>query len=139
MFKNPQPYFGIDLIEKGSGRTFWTHKASVWHDLFESVQEMVQSGQAEPISDMFNGTISCPVRAVPKGDNDTETFRSAKGQNIQQWIMLVPMPGDIDSSEYINKFISSFQALCKKSHIQSAYKSGIYAITQHVGMLNQIA
>ena len=53
--------------------------------------------------------------------------------------MLVPMPGDIDSSEYVNKFISSFQALCKKSHIRSAYKSGIYAITQHNGMLNQIA
>ena len=114
-------YFGLDLVEEASERTFWTHKASVWHDLFESVQDIAQTGQVESISDIFNGTLACALRAVPNGSNDTETFRSAKGQNIQHWILLVQMPVDVDSSEYIQDFIQQFQDICKKSSICSAY------------------
>jgi hypothetical protein len=49
---------------------------------------------------MFIGTIACAVRAVPNGSNDTATFQSRKGQNIQHWIMLVPMPVEIDLIEF---------------------------------------
>ena len=76
---------------------------------------------------------------LPNGPNDTVTFQSGKGQNIQQWIMLVPMPVDIDLSDYIQTFALKFQELCKKLYIHSAYKSGVSGITQHTGMLNQIS
>ena len=92
-----------------------------------------------PISKMFNGILPCPVRAVPDGPNEIKTFKSVKGQNIQHWIMLVPMPAHIDSSEYIPQFIASFQALCRKAFIQSAYKSGGIAMTQHSGLIAQIS
>ena len=53
--------------------------------------------------------------------------------------MLVPMPVDIDSSKYINEFISMFQAVSKKIFTRSAYKSGVDAITKHHGMMNAIS
>ena len=139
VLKKKKEYFGLDLVEEGSERTYWTHKASIWKGLFESVQEMALTGEVDSISDMFNGVLACPVRAVPNGPNDTKTFKSVKGQNIQHWIMLVPMPVDIDSSEYIKEFIHCFQDLCKKLFIRDAYKSGVNAISQHPGMLNQIS
>ena len=52
--------------------------------------------------------------------------------------MLVPMPADIDFSEYIPQVIASFQALCRKAFIHSAYKSGVVAITKHNGLIAQI-
>ena len=132
-------YFGLDLVEDGSERTLWTHKASIWQQLFESVQDLAKTGQVASISTMFNGILACPVRAVPNGPNETQTFKSVKGQNIQHWIMLVPMPIDIDSSKYISQFIANFQGLCQKAFIRSAYKSGVISITQHPGLLGQIS
>jgi hypothetical protein len=137
--KKVHQYFGLDLVEDGTERTIWTHKASVWQQLFESVQDLAKTGQVASISKMFHGIIACPVRAVPNGPNDIETFRSVKGQNIQHWIMLVPMPIDIDSSEYISQFIATFQGLCQKPFIRSAYKSGVISITQHPGLITQIS
>jgi hypothetical protein len=90
------------------------------------------------MSEMFNGNAACGVRAIPNGKNDIQTFKSVKGQNIQHWILLAPMPGDIDSSEYIPEFISKFQALCKRPYIRSAYKTGVEAITKHSGLVSQI-
>lgn len=49
------------------------------------------------------------------------------------------MPAEIDSSEYIPQFIASFQALCKKAFIKSAYKSGVAGITKHQGLISQIS
>ena len=123
-------------MEVVSGRTFWAHKAKVWEDLFESVQDFAKKGQCDPISDMFNGVLSCPVRAIPNGPNETETFQSVKGQKIQHWILLVPMPADIDFMNYIKKFLSCFHQLCKKPFVKSAYKSGVEAITTHAGLIN---
>ena len=134
-----QQFFGLDLVEDGQERTFWTHKATVWQQLFESVQDLSKTGQVAPISKMFNGILPCPVRAVPNGPNEIENFKSVKGQNIQHWIMLVPMPADIDSLEYIPQFLASFQALCRKAFIRSAYKSGVIAITKHDGLIAQIS
>ena len=138
IFKKKQ-YFGLDLIDEETERTLWTHKPSVWQSLFQSVLEYAKTGQIEAISDMFNGILSCAVRAVPNGPNETKTFTSVKGQTIQHWIMLVPMPADIDSSEYIPKFICNFQTLSNKQYIRSAYKSGVNGITQHPGLCNQIS
>ena len=53
--------------------------------------------------------------------------------------MLVPMPSGNDYSEYIPLFLSKFQALYQKAYIQSAYKSGVVAITQHPGLISQIS
>ena len=136
---NSQKYFGFDLVKDNTERTIWTHKASVWTDLFSSVQELAKTSQAETISEMFNGIFTCAVRADPKGSNEIQTFRSNKGQNIQHWIMLVPMPADIDYSEYIHLFIGSFQHLCKKQFIRSAYKSGVQGFTSHHGLLSQVS
>ena len=88
---------------------------------------------------MFKGILACPVRAIPNGPNETQTFKSPKGQNIQHWIMLVPMPADIEPSKYIPKFISKFQDLCKKPFIRSAYKTGAVNITQHFGLISQVS
>jgi hypothetical protein len=114
--KKTQQYFGLDLIEEVNERTYWTHKPSIWHEIFVNVIQMAKTGDAESISDMFNGTLSCPVRATPNGTDEeqTETFKSAKGQIIQHWIMVVPMPPDIDCYEYIQEFIHQFQGLWKK-------------------------
>ena len=120
-------------------QTLWTHKPSVWQDLFEGVQDMAKKDQAVPISDMFNGILSCPVQAVPKGPNETKTFKSAKGQNIQHWLLLVPMPLGIVISDYVQKFICTFQDLCNKTYIRYAYKAGVCAITSHFNLINQIS
>src|SRR5687767_15688319 len=100
---------------------------------------MAAEGKVAPISDMFNGILACAVRADPNGPSEMKTFKSAKGQHIQHWIMLVPMPPDIDSSEYIPLFIRTFQSLCKKSTIRSAYHSGMLGITQNSVLLNAIS
>ena len=106
----------MDPIEEVNKRTVWTHnKASVWKDVFASVLELGQDGKVETISDMFNGITAGAIRAVPKGPNVTESFRSGKGVDIQHWIMLVPMPADVVSSEYVMEFISNFHDLCKKN------------------------
>jgi len=82
--------------------------------------------------------LACPVRAVPNGPNEPETFMSAKGQTIQHWIMLIPMPADIDTSEFIPLFISEFTSLSKKAFIRSAYHYQLSNISKHPGLLNQI-
>ena len=57
---------------------------------------------------MFDGTLTCAVRADPNGPSEIKTFRSGKGQNIYHWIMLVPIPADIDSLKYIPRLSPSF-------------------------------
>jgi hypothetical protein len=136
--KKKQQYFGLDLVEEETERTVWTHKPSTWQCLFETVHEFAETGKLAAISTMFNGILASPVRAVPNGPNEIKSFRSQKGQIIQHLIMLVPMPADIDSSEYIPQFISKFQDLSKKQFIRSAYQTGIAGITQHSGLLHQI-
>ena len=132
-------YFGLDLVEAETERTFWTHKPNIWQDLFATVKEYAMTGQVEPISSMFDGVLCCPVRAVSKGPNEVQTFLSGKGQKVQHWIMLIPMPIDIDAASYVQEFLSSFQKLCKKQYIRSAYKSAVVQITQHLGFINHIS
>jgi len=134
-----QHYFGLDLVDEDKERTHWTHKAGVWQGLFEGAIEMAKVGQAEPISDAFDGILSSGVRATPNGPNKIETFKSAKNKYIQHWIMLVPMPTDVEYSEYIPQFLSKFQDLYKKPYIQSAYKTGVEGIIQHPTLLNQVS
>ena len=87
---------------------------------------------------MFNGILACQVQTYPNGCNEIQTFKTAKGQNIQHWIMLVAMPAEIVSSEYIPEFICQFQRLCKKPYIRSTYKSGVNALSQHHGLMTAI-
>ena len=134
-----QQYFGLDLVDGEMEQTNWTHKPSVWQDLFESVFEIAANGQGEAIHDMFKGILACQVQASPNGCNEVETFRTGKGQNIQHWILLVPMPVEINFSEYITEFLSTFQSLCKKQYIRSAYKSGVRAISEHHGLMTAIS
>ena len=132
-------YFGLDLVEEETERTVWTHKASVWKDIVQSIFELAERGStSESINKIFHGLLACPVRAVPNGPNEPETFRSAKGQNIQHWIMLIPFPADIDILEYIPLFISEFTTLTKKGYIRSAYHYQVSNISKHPGLLNQI-
>ena len=53
--------------------------------------------------------------------------------------MLVPIPPDIDSLEYIPLFISNFQTLCKKPYIRSAYKAAVGDISHHEGLITQVS
>ncbi len=106
--KTTTHYFGLDLVDEDKERTHWTHKADVWKNLFEGVIEMTKIGQTECIDDAFDGILSSPVRAAPNGLNEIETFKSSNKKNIQHWIMLVPMPTDVDYSEYIPLFLSKF-------------------------------
>lgn len=137
--KVTQQYFGLDLVEAGTERTLWTHKANIWENLFDTVKELSMKGDIEPISDMFDGILSCPVRAISNGPNEIETLVSGKGQKIQHWIMLIPMPADVDSENYIQEYLSTFLELCKKDHIRSAYKSGVEAFTKHPKLMEQIS
>jgi len=136
-----QQYFGLDLVDEDKERTHWTHKASVWHDLFESVIEMAKTDpeQVASIDPAFHGILHCPVRASPNGPNETKMFKSARNQSIQHWIMLVPIPSEMNHPKYIAQFLSKFQVLYKKPFIQSAYKCGAEAITTHEGLLNQVS
>jgi hypothetical protein len=138
MQKITQQFFGLDLVEAGTERTLWTHKPNIWGGLFETVKEIAKKGQIEAISDMFDGVVSCPVRAVCKGPNEIETVISAKGQKIQHWIMLIPMPADVDPAGFIQVFLSTFHELCKKEYIRSAYKSGVEGLTKHQGLISQV-
>jgi hypothetical protein len=132
-------YFGLDLVEEETEKTVWTHKASVWKDIVQSIFELAKHGKTcQTINKIFYGLLACPVRAVPNGPNEPETFRTAKGQSIQHWIILVPMPADIDTSEYIPLFISEFTSLSKKAYIKSAYHYQVSNISKHPGLLNQI-
>ena len=103
-------YFGLEPVDEGTERTYWTHKPNIWQNCFESIQGFSKTGTVTPISEMFNGVLSCPVRVIPKGSNDTKTFQSVKGQEIQHWILLVPMPADVDFTSFIQDFLSSFQS-----------------------------
>jgi hypothetical protein len=62
-----------------------------------------------------------PVRAVPNGPMNQKLSVLQKDRCIQHWIMLIPMPAEIDTSEYIPLFISEFTSLSKKAFIRSAY------------------
>lgn len=138
--KNMLSYFGLDLVDGGTERTVWTHKPSVWKDIVQSVFELMESGETkQSINRIFHGLLACPVRAVPKGLNETESFQSASGLRIQHWILLVPMPADIDTSEYIPLFISEFTSLSKKAFIKSAYHYQYSKISKHTGLLSQIS
>ena len=126
-------------MEEKTERTVWTHKPSVWQDLFDSVLDMSKNGQAEPISDMFDKILACALRSSPKGPNEPQTFKSAKGQNIQHWILVIPSPVNREISKYVQEFISTFQDLCQKPFIRYAYKAGVCAITTHVNLNSQIS
>src|SRR5687768_18556815 len=89
-----QQYFGLDLIIEDNERTHWTHKPGVWENLFAGNIEMAKANKAAPISDVFDEFLSCALRTVPNGPNDTKSFKSVNNANIQHWIMLVPMPTD---------------------------------------------
>ena len=132
-------YFGLDLVEEETEKTVWTHKASVWKDIIQSIFELAKCGKtAQSINGIFKGMLACPVRADPNGPNEPETFKSAKGQIIQHWINVIPMPADIDTSEFIPLFISEFTSLSKKAFIKSAYHYQVSNHSSHPGLLNQI-
>ena len=132
-------YVGLDLVEEETERTVWTHKASVWKDIIQSIFELAECGKAcQSINQIFNGLLACHVRAVPNGLNEPETFKSAKEQSIQHWIILIPMPADIDTSKYIPLVISEFTSLSKKAFIRSAYHYQVSNHSSHPGLLNQI-
>ena len=97
-------YFELDLIEVKSERTFWTHKPGIWQSVLETVAEISTEEKIAPISNIFNGILACPVRSS-NGKNKIHTFQTASHQTIQHWIMLVPMPANIDLIEYVNIFI----------------------------------
>ena len=137
--KNPITYFGLDLADEDKDRSLWTHKASVWQNLFAGIVDLAKIGDAEPISPVFDGILSGPVRAVPHGPNDTKAFKTAKGHFIQHWIMLVPMPTDMSYSVYIPQFLHEFQELYKKTYIKLAYKSGVSTITKNDAMMMQVS
>ena len=137
--KNPMTYFGLDLADEDKDRSYWTHKPQVWENLFAGNIEMAKTGEAEPISPVFDGILSAPVRAVPNGPNETKAFKTARGHFIQQWIMLVPMPTDESYSIYIPQFLQEFQDLYKKTYIKLAYKSGVSTIIKHDGMSAQVS
>ena len=94
----------------------WVHDACIWQNLFSNIFEMATTGQAKPIYDAFDGILSCPVRAVPKGQNEIVTFKSAKNQKSEHWIMLIKIPHymNMDDHEYIDWFLRWFQDLYKK-------------------------
>ena len=132
-------YFGLDLVDEDTGRTHWTHKASVWKDVFESIFEVANIQRTSPISPKFEGILACPVRAVPNGPNDIKTFKTSKSRFFQHWIMLVPIPSNMDCSQFIPAFLKEFKELYKMTFIKSAYKSGVGMITTHEGLMNQIS
>ena len=59
--KNPMTYFGLDLADEDKDRSHWTHKPGVWENLFAGNIEMAKTGEAEPISPVFDGILSAPV------------------------------------------------------------------------------
>ena len=59
--KPPQSYFGLDLIDADKGRTHWTHKPDVWKNMFTAIFEFEKTGDADPISSVFDGVLSAPV------------------------------------------------------------------------------
>ena len=129
----------MDLAEEETERTVWTHIACVWKNIVQSLFELAKHGRTgQSINKIFYGLLACAVRAVPNGPNEPETFTTAKGQIIQHWIMLIPMPAEIDASEYIPLFISEFTSLSKKAFIRSAYHYQVSNISSHQGLLNQI-
>ena len=71
-------YFGLDLIDDAKELPFWTHKTSVWKDIFELVKQLAQSGRALPICPIFDGILSCPLRATPYGPNVMKKFTAGK-------------------------------------------------------------
>ena len=132
-------YFGLDLVVEETERTVWTHKPGVWKDIVQSVFELAAIGAAcQSISKIFQGLLACALRDIPKGPNEPKTYNSANGKTFQHWIMLVPMPADIDTSEYIPLFISEFTSLSKKAFIRSAYHYQVSNIFKHPGLLAQI-
>ena len=136
----PLSYFGLDLVEEETEKTVWTHKASVWKDITHSIFELAERGKTgQSINQIFNGLLACPVRAVPNGPNEPETFKSAKGQNIQHWILVIPSPVNREISKYVQEFIRTFQDLCQKPFIRYAYKAGVCAITTCVNLNSQIS
>lgn len=133
-------YFGLDLVEEESERTVWTHKPSVWRDVVNSIFELAHNSGVSPcIKTIFKGMMAVGVRAGPDNPNEIETFKSYGGKNIQHWILLIPMPADIDSSEYIQIFISELAALAKKTMIRDAYHFQVSTYSKHHGLLNQIS
>ena len=98
-------YFGIDLINKDKERTLWTHKPSVWEKVLNDGKGAPTANEAGIISPPY---VSCPVRAIPNGPNETKTFKSGKGVPIQQWILLVPMSSNAIASQSIKCFLSDF-------------------------------
>ena len=99
-------YFGLDLVDEDKESMHWVHNACVWQNTFEKAK----TGQAKPIHDDFDWILSCPVRAEPKGPNEIKTFKSAKNQKSEHWIMLNKIPHDMymDDHEYIDWFLSWF-------------------------------
>ena len=78
-----QQYFGLDMVDEDKERTHWTHKPTVWENLFEGVKEMAETNPALAISPMFDGILSCPLCAVPSGPNEIKTFKTAKDKHFQ--------------------------------------------------------
>lgn len=137
--KVTKQYFGLDLVDEEKERPYWTHKASVWQNLFTGINDLVTTKDADPIDSAFDGILYCPLQETPNGPNENKSFMSALGKPIQMWIMLVPMPTDIDHSEYIPQFLGKLHALSKKTYIQLAYKFGVAGITKHAGLMEQVS
>src|SRR6478672_8177055 len=80
--KVTKQYFGLDLVDEEKERPYWTHKATVWQNLFSGINDLVTTKDAQPINFAFDGILSCPLRATPNGPNDNKTFISASGKTI---------------------------------------------------------
>jgi len=136
--KSSKQSFALDLINEEKETTYWTHKSTAWQNVFSVLIDLEQTGGVYPIGSEFDGILSCTVQTVPNGPNEIKMFKSASGHPFQHWIMLVPMPTNKKYSEYIPLFLRKFQALYQQTVIQSAYKSAVTCITQHLAIMNQI-
>ena len=137
--KSTQKYFGLDLVEEEKERTYWTHKASVWQDLFEGINHIAETENIDGIGNEFDGIFAAGLQAEPKGPNEIKTFKTSNNKYIQQWILMVPMPIELEYFKYIPKFLSQFQSLCKMPLIQSGYKSGVAGFSHYPGLMNQLS
>ena len=59
--KVTKQYFGLDLVDEEKERPYWTHKATVWQNLFSGISDLVTTNDAQPIDSAFDGILSCPL------------------------------------------------------------------------------
>ena len=109
----------FDIINLKDQFTLWTHKVSVWKNIFQTDRVQPKEQEGQYIDPFFYNFDTAGVRVSPT-NNDIMIKTTNTAKKIQRWVMYMYVPLDW-SEETVKTEISKLAAMAQDPVIQTQY------------------